>query len=149
RKGDADEARDRRSAGDEVGPEVPSQARRAPDLDARRASRRGDRAALVRRGREKGTRASGRARKGEAGRGGGSESAAGDFQKALSFSVHPLAEIEYLEAASFYEKRLFGLGLDFVDELERSVRSILAQPFSAPLVRGPVRRNFFSDFLTA
>src|SRR5215468_5086293 len=112
RPGHADETTDRRSASHEVEREVSSPARGAPDPDARRASRRGDRAALVRRGREKGTRTSGRARKGEAGRGGASESAARDFQKALSFSVHPLAEIEYLEAASFYEKRLFGLGLD-------------------------------------
>ncbi len=38
------------------------------------------------------------------------------------------AEEEMLDAAAFYEARTPGLGLDFLDEVERVIESILKRP---------------------
>ena len=57
------------------------------------------------------------------------------------FSIHEAAEAEINEAADFYDLVDPGLGVVFVDEVQRAIESISEFPDAAPLVRGRVRKN--------
>ena len=57
---------------------------------------------------------------------------------------HPDAAAELIESAQFYESRLPGLGLDFLDEIERAVALIAKSPERYVLARGNIRRFSFS-----
>jgi plasmid stabilization system protein ParE len=58
----------------------------------------------------------------------------------------PEAEEEMNEAARFYEGRSEGLGEDFLDEVQRTVESILAFPKSGPVVSENLRRRILRRF---
>ena len=58
----------------------------------------------------------------------------------------PEAEEELNEAARFYERRREGLGLEFLNEVERTVASILAHPRSGPAISRSIRRRIVRRF---
>ncbi len=50
------------------------------------------------------------------------------------------------ESALFYEGRSEGLGLDFLEEVEQTVASILAYPKSGPVISQNIRRRIVRRF---
>lgn len=58
----------------------------------------------------------------------------------------PEAEEEMNEAARFYERRKKGLGLEFLNEVERTIASILAHPRSGPAISPSIRRRIVHRF---
>lgn len=67
----------------------------------------------------------------------------------MSFSFHPDARAEYLEAIAYYEGRSPGLGADFAEAFEAALALVLNHPQAAPLVHpsGVRRKSFPSPFL--
>jgi hypothetical protein len=59
---------------------------------------------------------------------------------------HPLATAEIGEAARYYEKRVNGLGTQFLDEVDEAVRGIAAMPKSWPVIECDVRRYLLRRF---
>jgi plasmid stabilization system protein ParE len=64
----------------------------------------------------------------------------------LPYSFHYLAERELNDAAAYYERERVGLGIAFLEELERCVESVLDHPEAAPLIGKRVRRKLLSQF---
>jgi plasmid stabilization system protein ParE len=58
----------------------------------------------------------------------------------------PEAEEEMNEAARFYERRKEGLGLEFLNEVQRTITSILAHPQSGPALSQSIRRRIVRRF---
>jgi plasmid stabilization system protein ParE len=58
----------------------------------------------------------------------------------------PEAEEEMNEAARFYERRKEGLGLEFLNEVQRTITSILAHPQSGPTLSQNIRRRIVRRF---
>jgi plasmid stabilization system protein ParE len=56
------------------------------------------------------------------------------------------AEEEMNEAARFYERRKEGLGLEFLNEVEQTIASILAHPRSGPTISPNIRRRIARRF---
>ena len=52
---------------------------------------------------------------------------------------HPLATGEMIDAARFYSSRLKQLGPEFLDEIERSVESILTDPGRFAVIDNEIR----------
>jgi hypothetical protein len=68
-----------------------------------------------------------------------------------AFQVETVAQTEFEMAAAFYERRRDGLGLEFVDEVQRVLHRIAQRPSFptvpiAQLERGVVRREFVERF---
>jgi toxin ParE1/3/4 len=68
-----------------------------------------------------------------------------------SFHVDPEAQLEFEEAAAWYEQQEEGLGFEFIVEVERVLARIETQDrfVTAPLIvldRGLVRREFVRRF---
>jgi plasmid stabilization system protein ParE len=61
-------------------------------------------------------------------------------------SIHEAAEAEINEAADFYDLASPGLGREFLDEIERTMRSISEFPEAGPLVRARVRKRAIAKF---
>ena len=61
-------------------------------------------------------------------------------------SYHPLAELELIEAAAYYELETPGLGFAFLAEAERCLEAVLSYPEAGPVVRGEIRRRLFRRF---
>ncbi len=59
---------------------------------------------------------------------------------------HPEAEQELEAAALWYEDRQRGLGDDFLDEFERTLRRIVAEPLRWRVIRGENRQLNFHRF---
>lgn len=59
---------------------------------------------------------------------------------------HPDAEVEIVEAAQFYERRVPGLGHRFLHELDRAITKILETPGRWRMVEEGVRRFVMQDF---
>ena len=49
-----------------------------------------------------------------------------------SISIHESAEAEIKEAADFYDMESPGLGMAFIDEVERTIESVSRFPESSP-----------------
>lgn len=64
----------------------------------------------------------------------------------MKLIYHPATEIELVVAARFYEQKVKGLGLEFLDEFDRSVASILVAPARWRIVRGNMRRFLMPRF---
>ncbi len=56
----------------------------------------------------------------------------------------PEAEEEMNEATRFYERRKKGLGFEFLNEVERTIASILAHQRSGPAISPSIRRPALS-----
>jgi len=59
---------------------------------------------------------------------------------------HSAAEAELVVVIRFYEQRAKGLGVEFLDEFERSVAGILEAPKRWRVVRGDKRRFLMPRF---
>lgn len=59
---------------------------------------------------------------------------------------HRLADRELNEAARYYELESPGLGAAFLNEVERSLRSISQHPEAGTVLRGSVRRRLLRRF---
>lgn len=59
---------------------------------------------------------------------------------------HPEADAELEAAALWYDERQPGLGEDFLDEFERTLRRIVAQPGRWRTIRGDNRKLNFHRF---
>ena len=60
--------------------------------------------------------------------------------------IHRLADREINEAASYYEEQAIGLGVDFLDEVENCLASVLEYPMGGPEVLSGVRRRLLRRF---
>jgi plasmid stabilization system protein ParE len=58
----------------------------------------------------------------------------------------PEAEQEMLEAAIYYQSQAAGLGIDYLSEVERAVRTIAESPTTWPVVEGELRRRLIRRF---
>ncbi len=58
----------------------------------------------------------------------------------------PEAEQEMIEAALYYQSLSSGLGDDYLDEVERAVRSITSSPQTWPILEGNLRRRLIKRF---
>ena len=64
--------------------------------------------------------------------------------RAVSF--HEAAEGELNEAADFYDLECPGLGAAFIDELQRTLETIVRFPEASPLIQERVRRKILIKF---
>ena len=53
---------------------------------------------------------------------------------------HPDARRDLREAADFYDLERLGLGAEFLDEVEQTMRRVIEYPESSPVVLGRVRK---------
>ena len=60
--------------------------------------------------------------------------------------IHPEAAEELEGAAQWYEQRQTGLGDDFLNEFERTLRRIVAEPERWRIIRGDNRKLNFERF---
>ena len=58
----------------------------------------------------------------------------------MSYSFHPEAEAEFLEAINYYESCKEGLGYEFAVEVYSAVERIVTHPQAWSLMEGEVRR---------
>jgi hypothetical protein len=58
----------------------------------------------------------------------------------MSYSFHPAAEDEFLDAIEYYENREEGLGLDFAIEVYATIDRATRHPSAWPVLDGEVRR---------
>ena len=58
----------------------------------------------------------------------------------MTFSFHPEAEQEFVEAVAYYEDCDSGLGLDFSREVYITIQNIVDYPTMWPELEGEVRR---------
>ena len=58
----------------------------------------------------------------------------------MRVSFHEMAEWELDEAAFYYDAERPGLGAAFLDEIQRSILSIVDHPEAAPVLIGSIRR---------
>jgi toxin ParE1/3/4 len=58
----------------------------------------------------------------------------------------PDAHVEMIDAARFYAARTPGLGLTFLDAVERAVADIRQSPKRWPMVRRGIRRRLVAQF---
>lgn len=56
------------------------------------------------------------------------------------------AQFELEDAVAWYDSHSVGLGTQFLDDLDRSVRRIVAYPFSSPEIEPDLRRCLLSRF---
>jgi plasmid stabilization system protein ParE len=59
---------------------------------------------------------------------------------------HPEAESEMIDSARFYERRVPGLGAEFLDAIDEAVRDVLEAPLRWRAVEGEVRRYLLGRF---
>jgi len=62
------------------------------------------------------------------------------------YSFHPEAELEFINAADYYENKLIGLGLDFSIEVYSTIEKILAYPKAWPVMGDDIRRSLVRRF---
>lgn len=59
---------------------------------------------------------------------------------------HPLAEQELIDAASYYEEKNQGLGLEYLTEVEGTVNLLTRYPAAGVVVRGSIRQLILPKF---
>lgn len=66
----------------------------------------------------------------------------------MSYKVllRPEAEVDFLDAVTYYEGNFKGLGTDFINSVETTLQSISHQPESFPIVYKNVRRSLIKKF---
>jgi len=64
----------------------------------------------------------------------------------MDFRYLPPAEEEMIEAALFYEKQARGLGIEFLDDVQRAVDRFRDNPKSGEVVVNELRRGLLSRF---
>ncbi len=61
-------------------------------------------------------------------------------------TIHSEAEVELLDAVSYYEEKNPGLGIDFITEVENAINYIRNFPKSFPLREDGTRRSLIQRF---
>ncbi len=61
-------------------------------------------------------------------------------------SFHRAASAEFIEASAWYESKRFGLGIEFIAEIERCISLASSHPLQFAVVRGDVRRVVANRF---
>lgn len=61
-------------------------------------------------------------------------------------SFHPLADLELIDAAAYYELESPGLGFAFLAGAERCLEGVLENPAAGVVLRGVVRRRRLRRF---
>jgi toxin ParE1/3/4 len=64
----------------------------------------------------------------------------------FSIWVHPEAEAEINEAATFLDFESTGLGRVFLDDVGHAIEVVLSHPGSASIIKGRVRRTLLRKF---
>ena len=64
----------------------------------------------------------------------------------MTFSFHPEAETEFLEAINYYEDREGGLGYDFSIEVFATIQNIVIYPTAWPVIEEGARRCLVHRF---
>jgi plasmid stabilization system protein ParE len=64
----------------------------------------------------------------------------------MTYSFHPEAEEEFVQAIDYYEAAEPGLGYDFAIEVFSSVQLILSYPQAWPVLAGEIRRCLVRRF---
>ena len=64
----------------------------------------------------------------------------------MTYTFHPEARLEYLEAVQYYEQRRGGLGAGFTIEVEAAIERILEAPTRWPVLEQDVRRCLTHTF---
>jgi hypothetical protein len=57
----------------------------------------------------------------------------------MTFSFHPEAELEFLQAIDYYEDRERGLGYDFSIEVFNTIQNIVNHPTAWPIIEEEMR----------
>jgi toxin ParE1/3/4 len=61
-------------------------------------------------------------------------------------AFHRLAEHELNEAAQYYDLESPGLGVAFLNEADRCIKTLLKHPESGPVATGEIRRRLLPGF---
>jgi len=64
----------------------------------------------------------------------------------MTFSFHPEAEIEFLEAVDYYEESRQRLGYDFASEIYSTIDRIISFPEAWPIIKNDIRRCLTKRF---
>jgi toxin ParE1/3/4 len=64
----------------------------------------------------------------------------------MTFSFHPEAKTEFLEAIEYYEERERGLGYDFSIEVVRTIQNIVTYPTAWSVIEKDLRRCLVHRF---
>lgn len=64
----------------------------------------------------------------------------------MKLIFHPEAELEFSEAAVYYQDHIPGLGSEFIDEVENGLNLIKRLPDSFPLFEPDIRRVLIRRF---
>jgi plasmid stabilization system protein ParE len=64
----------------------------------------------------------------------------------MTIEYHPKVERELAEARDYYDKRAPGVGAQFIDEFERQVLRIAANPARWMIIKADIRRALMSRF---
>lgn len=64
----------------------------------------------------------------------------------MTFSFHPEAETEFLEAIEYYEERERGPGYDFSIEVFATIQNIVTYPTAWPVIEEGFRRCLVNRF---
>ena len=59
---------------------------------------------------------------------------------------HPEAEVEVIEAARFYNERVLGLGVDFLEEINQAIAAIVRSPTRWRIIEADIRRYSIKRF---
>jgi hypothetical protein len=64
----------------------------------------------------------------------------------MPISFLPEAAEEMIEAALYYQSQAFGLGMDYLSEVDHAVHSIETSPRTWPIIQGDLRRRLIRRF---
>jgi hypothetical protein len=64
----------------------------------------------------------------------------------MRFEFHPEAELEFIEAAAYYERQVSGLGQRFGADVRRALDALLAHPESGVAVDDDLRKYVLQRF---
>ncbi len=64
----------------------------------------------------------------------------------MKISLLPLAQLELDEAFAWYEEQVVGLGYEFLDEFDQTVRLIVSFPEMAEIIEVEARRRLLNRF---
>jgi len=64
----------------------------------------------------------------------------------MNIKFHSEARIELIETAKYYENQEIGLGNNFIDEIENTIKVISQQPFAGKKISDGERRFLVSRF---
>jgi len=61
-------------------------------------------------------------------------------------AFRPIADAEFIESAQWYENQRAGLGLEFIDEVQKVIDTISEEPLRYPITLRDIREGVVSRF---